>query len=223
MVVGNERIWKEHPGGVWQDTARTIWPFKEVRLHEITLESLCGSAKLCNSSMLVRTTGADRLMTPNFIPVDVTEHYRERLMPRMFPLNGEPLTNYAETIATARGNGRQWGLHQAALIGSVFAALPNAASRTALARSLWRSVNSPVSPRAATLVSVGLALEEARALVFTAPAAALTRSALSFVRHPARLAAIRKTRGNITRELHFLANTALVRELANTYALSVVG
>lgn len=194
VVVGNERIWKELPGGSWQDTGRTIWPFGDVRLHEVTLESLCGGAKLCNSSMLVRTQGADQLLTPDFIPVDVTEHYRERLMPRTFPLNGEPLVNYAETNTTARSKGRMWELQQIALIGSVFIALPGAASRRALARSLWRTVGSSTSPRATTLVGVGIAVREARALVTIAPVAALARSALGYVRHPFRLGSIKCAR-----------------------------
>lgn len=171
VVVGNERIWKELPNDEWEDTGRIIWSFDDVRTHEVTLESLCGGAKLCNSSILVRTAGAAKLQTPDFIPVDVTEHYRERLLPETFPLNGQPLTNYAETIATARGTGRQWGLHQVALIASIFIALPTKASRKKLARSLWREVSSPTSPRATALVAAGFAFDEARALVYSAPPA----------------------------------------------------
>lgn len=217
IVVGNERIWKELPNDQWEDTGRTIWSFGDVRAHEVTLESLCGGAKLCNSSMLMRTARAAGLETPDFIPVDVTEHYRERLMPKTFPLNGKPLTNYAETIATARGKGRLWSLHQIALIGSIFIALPTKSGRAALARSLWRQVASPTSPRATTLVATGLAFVEAHALVFSAPSGALARSAISWARHPSRIADILKARKEMAREVDFLANTLLVKELAKNY------
>jgi hypothetical protein len=217
IVVGNERIWKELPNGQWEDTEQTIWPFSDVRTHEITLESLCGSAKLCNSSILVRTSSAGEMQTPDFIPVDVTEHYRERLMPKAFPLNGKPLTNFAETITTARGRGRWWGLHQIALIASVFVALPTKAGRAALAASLWRDVASPTSPRATTLVGVGVSFLEARSLVSCAPLAALTRAAISWTRHPERLTDILRARTEMAREIDFLANTPLVKALAESY------
>jgi hypothetical protein len=217
IVVGNEHIWKELPNNQWESTGRTIWSFDDVRMHEVTLESLCGGAKLCNSSMLVRTAQAAKLQTPDFIPVDVTEHYRERLMPTMFPLNGAPLTNFAETITTARGTGRLWGLQQVALIASIFVALPTMVGRTALARSLWREVDSPMSPRATTLVGAGLAFTEARALVSSAPPVALARSAVGFARRPGRIVDITKARQEMAREVEFLASTPLVKELVRNY------
>jgi glycosyltransferase involved in cell wall biosynthesis len=218
IVVGNERIWKELPQDQWQDTGTTIWPFHDVRMHEMTLESLCGGSKLCNSSMLVRTSMAAQLLTPDFIPVDVTEHYRERLMPMRFPLNGEALTNYAETLSTARGGGDTWGRHQTALIGSVFIALGDQAKRKALARSLWRAAMSPLSPRATTLVFVGLAISEARALLGAAPPAALARAVLHYARHPNRMREVRRLRGEMARELNFLSAAPVVRELVEQFS-----
>jgi glycosyltransferase involved in cell wall biosynthesis len=217
IVVGNERIWEELPQNQWQDTGRTIWPFQDVRTHEVTLESLCGGSTLCNSSMLVRTSMAAHLLTPDFIPADVTEHYRERLMPMRFPLNGEALTNYAKTLSSARRSDETWGRHQTALIGSIFIALGGRAKREALARSLWRGAVSPLSPRATTLVSVGLALSEARPLLGAAPTAALARAALHYARNPNRMREVRRLRGEMGRELDFLSAAPVVRDLVEKF------
>lgn len=214
IVVGNERIWKELPGGAWMDTCETIWPFRDIRFHEASLEWLCGHAVLCNSSMLVRTSMAGPLVTPISIPVDVTEHFRERLMPRRLLLNGELLVNYAETIETARGKGALWGQFQTALIASVFLALPDERVRRRLAESLWRGVPSATSPRATSLVSTGISIAEARSLVSRAPIMALVRTVVSYVRRPSRLLTIMRTRRAMMEHIEFLATTPLVRELA---------
>jgi glycosyltransferase involved in cell wall biosynthesis len=217
MVVGNERIWKELPGGVWQDTGKTIWPFRVVSLYRPTLEDLCGGAKLCNSSLLVRTARDVSLLTPENIPVDVTEHFRERLMPSAFPLNGEPLVNFAQTIGTARDQGRIWGLYQIALIGSAFVALADATARHRLAKALWRASDSPTSPRASTLVSTGIAISEARALISCAPMLALARSALGFVRHISRVHDILSVRRSLGSQIDFLVKAPLTQELAKAF------
>ena len=79
VAVANERIWRELPGDAWQQTQRAIWNFSDVRRHRFALEDVCGSAKLCNSSALYRLGPERTLRTPDSIPVDVTEHFRERL------------------------------------------------------------------------------------------------------------------------------------------------
>ncbi|MBB5751875.1 glycosyltransferase family 2 protein [Prosthecomicrobium pneumaticum] len=213
LVVGNERIWRELPGGRWHDTETTIWPFYDVRLHSFTLTEICGSAKICNSSMLVRVERRSSLLTPETIPVDVTEHFRERLLPRSVPLNGAPLVNYAETLSSARDVGDRWGMYQALLIGSVFAALRSKTSRRRLAGALWNGV-SPISPRAVALVEAGLANREAHALLWRAPVVGLMRACLSFGRRPTRWLRLLQSRRRLAQHFQFLAEAPLTRNLA---------
>jgi glycosyltransferase involved in cell wall biosynthesis len=217
LVVGNERVWRELPDGGWLDTGATIWPFADVQLHTVTLERICGSAKICNSLMLVRVNRPTSLLTPETIPVDVTEHFRERLLPRHILLNGAPLVNYADTIHTARDRRGSWGLYQVILIGSVFIALPHAGSRRRLAAALWDETRSPVSPRATTLVHTGLAIREARELLRLAPVGALLRTAVSLCRHPGRVFSLRRVQEALGEHLHFLVTAPLTRELAEIY------
>jgi len=213
VVVGNERVWKENPDGSWTDTGQTIWPFGDVRLHSATLASLCGSAVICNSSMLIRTDRSRTLLTPDTIPVDVTEHFRERLLPAEIPLNGAPLVNYAETLATARDSEKLWGQYQIVLIGSVFAALAHA-QRRKLAQGLWREVTSASSPRAMTLIFAGIAVAEARELVRQAPILSLPRAAMALARRPHRIKMLRQAPRALRKQFQFLKNAPLVQELA---------
>ena len=45
LVIGNERIWRELPDGGWLNTGRTIWPFTDLRVHNLRVEEICGSAR----------------------------------------------------------------------------------------------------------------------------------------------------------------------------------
>jgi glycosyltransferase involved in cell wall biosynthesis len=217
IVVSNERIWKELPNDQWQDTGYVIWPFGDVRLFRPTLETLCTGATLRNSSLVVRTALPSPLLTPDDIPVDVTELFRERLIVTSFPLNGEPLVNYAKTLITARDDGRVWGRYQLALIGSTFKALVGEPARRKLARALWRSTTSPTSPRANTLVQTGLAIKEARALLALAPAKALLRSTAGFMRRPQRLADVLFANRKMAAHIDFLVNAPLTQVLAREF------
>src|ERR1700730_797522 len=146
VAVGNERIWKECEDGSWTSTGATVWTAQHgVQVHQYEIEQICGSAKICNSSMLVRL-GDSSYRTPDDIPVDVTEHFRERLFPNRILLVGTSLVNYAETVQTARSvGGSLWGEYQALLICSVFIALPHESGRQELADRLWRSCDSSTS------------------------------------------------------------------------------
>jgi hypothetical protein len=215
IVVGNERIWRELPGGDWQDTGQTIWPFRDVREHRYRVKEICGSAKLVNSAMLARLTGDADLRTPDTIPVDVTEHFRERLLSPSVLLVGEPLVNYVETLVTARSaGGGQWGAWQALLIGSVFVAATQPGARRKLAERLWAECAAPTSPRAVSLVGTGFAVAEARTLVRTAPAPALARFALWAARRPAQAGQIAVARRRHADALAFLVEAPLTRRLA---------
>ena len=182
VVVGNERPWKELPGGGWRPDGDPIWPFRDVRAHGYGLEEICGSAKLCNSAMLFDLGRCGRLRTPDTIPVDVTEHFRERLLSGGVLLHGAPLVNYAQTLATARST-------RGALLGRIPKRLADRQrlhcdqlavkeAPAASAPTVGARCPSPTSPRAVTLVAAGLCLVEARALITEAPRLALARFAI---------------------------------------------
>lgn len=214
LAISNERVWKEMPDHTWIDTGRTIWPEFGVKLYDPELADLCGSAMLCNSSMLIRTRLAAELLTPETIPVDVTEHFRERLLSCPVPLNGEALVNYAETIQTARGKDTSWGNYQIALIASAFMALAGAGRRERLAEKLWRNTPSATSPRATTLVRTGLAVREARALVARAPKVALLRTLAGLIRRPQQVADVLSAPNRLKHEIAFLATAPLTKRAA---------
>lgn len=220
ICVGNERIWKEQVDGTWTDTGVTVWQHRNLHIHEHKLADLCGSSLLCNSAMLVRNVEASRFRTPDTIPVDVTEHFRERLFNGEFLLNGAVLVNYAETLSTARSSqDGTWGLYQPLLIGSTFAALaPQARKR--FAAGLWSSTSGTTSPRAVTLVMTGIHVREARSLLWSAPARAILRSALSLLRRPATFFRTRRRIHDQKDEFDFLREAPLTRRLAQAYCSS---
>jgi hypothetical protein len=216
LVVANERVWRECSDRSWENTGKTIWPFQDVRFHTFSLGEIAGSARICNSSLLVRVDRAEPLLTPEAIPPDVTEHFRDRLLPRTIPLNGAPLVNFGQTLTTARDSGERWSIYQVLLVGSVFAALP-AAARGPFASRLWHDVLSG-SPRATTLVQTGLAIREARSLLASARRGALVRAAISIARHPGALLRLASERQTLKKDFDFLVSAPLTRQLAQMEA-----
>lgn len=164
LAVGNERIWKETPTGEWINTNRTIWPEGRDRLFSTSVDFACGSAKLCNSSMVVRRLARNPYLTPDDLPVDVTEHFRERQVSQPILLVNNVLVNYAETQHTNRQKGGiVWGAYQILLTASCFYSLhPNA--RTLLAQRLVQAESGRCTPRITSLASTALLFPEARAI-----------------------------------------------------------
>lgn len=164
LAVGNERIWEETSSGDWINTRRTIWPESPDQLFSTPLDLACGSAKLCNSSMLVRRLGRVPFLIPDDLPVDVTEHFRERYVTNPFLLINEPLVNYAETQHTNRQKGGFiWGAYQTLLTASCFCSLPPVA-RTHLAQRLASAEAGRCTPRITSLATTALFFPEARAI-----------------------------------------------------------
>lgn len=161
----NERIWVEQTDGSWVDTGRNVWPLTGgEQLFEWKPSDKCGSAKLCNSALLFRTSKAESMQTPSEIPIDVTEHFRERVVPHPFLLVNKPLVNYAETRDTHRSrDGTTWSMYQVMLIGSVFALAPSGC-RKQLAMSLWRRSREGQPLFATALLSTAWFVPDARAL-----------------------------------------------------------
>ena len=213
LVVANEQLWQELDDGGWLNTKLTIWPFADIRRHKFSVEEI-GSAKICNSAMLVRVRREHPLQTPEIIPVDVTEHFRERLLPPLVLLNGVPLVNYAMTLQTARNTcGDSWGDHQCLLIGSVFVAADPGDGK-ALAARLWRNCVGKTSQRAVSLISTSIAFPEARALLWAAPTMSLCRFGLWLIRRPVRLIRLLTVRRRLAKELDFLVAAPLTQYLA---------
>jgi len=213
-AICNELIWKETRDGSWLNTGRTLWNHDGARLHNYGLEQIAGSAKICNSSMLLRTDATFDFETPGTIPVDVSEHFRERLLDGPVVLFGKPLVNYAETIETARSaTGSKWGIFQCLLIGSIFVVLNNRRERNAFAKRLWDLCCSNTSPRAMTLVMTGLYIGDARPLFTLAPVSAWIRFILWMLRHPLQLLAMSQMTNNYDKELKFLVQAPLTRRL----------
>jgi hypothetical protein len=215
VAVANETVWAEIADGSWRNTGRTIWDFGGVVEYAYSAEDLCGSAKICNSSMLVRVSSDCPYITPSGIPVGVPEHFRERLFGRRIALVGLPLVNYAETISTARSKeGPTWGTFQCLLTGSMFIALEEGKRRKKLAKVLWCGCNSSTSPRAVSLVMTGIAIAEARSLLALAPIGSLVRFGAWALRHPPFIISVVRARKKYEAELEFLSAAPLTRETA---------
>ena len=136
LAIANENIWEEKPNGEWLDLKRTIWPVSGSNyLFDFNAEQKCLGAKICNSSMLWRT-GNFNWLTPAEIPIDVTEHFRERIIPHPILIISKPLVNFAVTRHTHRDSNGEWSVYQALLIASVFENI-NATERINLAKKLW--------------------------------------------------------------------------------------
>jgi hypothetical protein len=165
LSCGNERVWQEQPDSTWIDTGTTVWSAgnTEEKLEWSAVDK-CGGARLCNSSLLFRTAGAEHWQTPADIPIEVTEHFRERVIPHPFLLVSQPLVNYAQTLVTHRSrDASAWNSYQVLLVGSVFV-LARPEGRASLARSLWRRAREDNAQLTATLLATGWLVAEAREL-----------------------------------------------------------
>ena len=196
------------------DTGQNIWADFGEAVHHFSLSGICGSAKLCNSAIVYRAIKPAPL-TPDDIPVDVTEHFREQMFAAGIALHSKPMVNYAVTLKTARGRGGVWGNYQSPLIASVFAALPHARSRRELALTLWAECPSPTAPRTVALVMCGLAMREARDLLTTAPKVALLPAAINILRRPGAAWRGRRSQHGLDPHFAFLRDAPLTQELAD--------
>ena len=185
IACSNERIWRERHDGTWHDTGRTIWPVATQPVEfPFRWIDKCGSARICNSALLFRTRLANAWQTPDDLPVDVTEHFRERVLPHPILLIPRPLVNYAETIQTHRAVGHGiWSEFQVILIGSVFATLPTVRRRS-FSVELWADVRRHRPQTATSLLYASLAVPSARSLLYSARPAELFRFLLTIIRRP---------------------------------------
>lgn len=185
MAVANENIWKELPNNKWQNTLQTIWDKTDgIGLFSYHLIDKCGSAKICNSSMVWKTENSENWKTPNEIPIDVTEHFRERVIPHPILLVYTPLVNYAVTINTFRkGNELKWSIYQTLLVTSIFNNL-NKDTANILANDLWLKARTKNKLLKTLLLNSSLASKQSRILLKKATILELLRYFLTFIRRP---------------------------------------
>jgi glycosyltransferase involved in cell wall biosynthesis len=206
IAVANENIWREEADGSWTDTARTIWQETSgCRLYYFQVKDKCGSAKICNSSMLWRTGESSQWLTPEDLPIDVTEHFRERVLPHPILLVNEPLVNYAQTIHTNRSNGLAWSCYQVLLISSVFICI-NIDHKEKLADILWAQARTVNRQFKTTLLHTALSHTGAFVLLKKAKIAELFRYALTWVKNPVACFRIVKSHQHYRTHWDFLLN-----------------
>jgi hypothetical protein len=197
VACGNERIWQEQADGTWRDTETNIWPVttSESLFHSNSLDK-CGQARLCNSSLLFRTANASDWQTPAGIPIDVTEHFRERVIPHPVLLVNQPLVNYAETLVTHRSKDPSiWASYQILLLGSTFA-LTSERGRPILAKALWARARTAEPLFATTLLATGKLIPAAKDLWKLGRLREKVRFAAGAIRHPKTTRALLSVRRN---------------------------
>lgn len=215
VAVGNEKIVEELEDGSWRDSNRILWPHRNIMSYVTTAEAACGTAKICNSSMLVRRGELNPWYTPQDLPVDVTEHFRERVIPQPLLLVGVPLVNFAVTLQTNRDvRGRCWSDYQMLLIGSVFVSCPSE-EREELARRLLRESHGRPSPRVASLLATGLSFREARCIWKYVTIEQVFRFALTLARRWWRIHQVFSVRRRLVSHLDWLLKSPLNQSISN--------
>lgn len=155
VAVANEKIWHEGLGGNWTCNNQTIWPIDEgIRLFKFSAQDKCGYAKICNSSMFWNTKNSS-WTTPPDIPIDVTEHFRERAIPHPILLITKPLVNFSVTLSTHRKRNNEWSIYQAMLIASVFENI-SGRERNELAQKLWKNARKKNKLHITSLMNASL-------------------------------------------------------------------
>jgi hypothetical protein len=215
IACGNERIWIEKNDGSWVESGRNVWAVNEGEsLLQWNALDKCGGAKLCNSSLLFRTAGADKWQTPAGIPIDVTEHFRERVAPHPILLVHKPLVNYAQTLMTSRSSSAAlWASYQLMLVGSVFA-IAQSKCRAGLARALWERARNTDRVLSTTLLATGLFVPSARILWDEAWPREKTRFVLGLLCHPRIAASLRGACDRQTQEWNWLQRGAFANFMA---------
>jgi len=217
IACANERIWRERSGESWERTGATVWAdIRGFAEYSTRFEDACGSAKLCNSSTVFKTANATSWQTPDDIPVDVTEHFRERLVKQPVLLVHEPLVNYSETLQTHRSSsGTLWSDYQSLLIGSCFFSLPSE-HRVDSARMLWKKLGKWPSPRATSLLLASRATPEARSLWSTSSQIQRLRFIATSFRWPAATLRTLDVQSRLRRHWNFLCASSYNQNLSKS-------
>jgi len=221
VAVGNETIWKEQSNGEWIKTNKKIWKEKKNIKYYVTPIDACGSAKICNSSTVWRYELSAEYVTPENIPVDVTEHFRERVLPQPFLLVRKPLVNYAETVETNRDKtGIIWGEYQILLIGTCFASIKKE-HRIAFARALLHFLKDKNGPRSTSLLMTGLIISEARSLLTKANWIQKIRFAISILANPKKTVYFLTIKTRKKEHWNFLLKSPFNLQLEKIYSCNI--
>lgn len=195
IACANECIWEETAQGDWRNTSHTIWPASNsVRIAPRSIASALQRPLLCNSALLFRTQKSEAWQTPASIPIDVTEHFRERVVPHPLLLLHQPLVNYGKTLSSHRQKGNAiWGQYSVLIIGSVFTNLaPHL--RTEVAQQTLERARTQAKWEITSFLSTGLFIPEARALWRMATKREKLRHVFTLARHPVISAALSRAR-----------------------------
>ena len=205
LITANERVWQEQGDGTWTRTSERIRPERDaIRPVPLRLEDKCGASVLANSALLYRLAESGNWMTPPEIPVDVTEHYRERRVRHPFLMHDRVLVNFGRTRQTARSHDAfDWNVQQVLLIGSVFA-LVGASERPALADRLLANARCDSPLQVNALALTGRFISEARDLWTRARVSERARVVGHLMRHRGDHARYRRLRRTHAAEWTYL-------------------
>jgi glycosyltransferase involved in cell wall biosynthesis len=148
LAWGNQRFWREEPGGSWTDTGRDIWDRPEGAVPEVfewpQPRHLFGALHSVGS-MLARSATVQGSMVPLTTDFAATEGYRERMYPFPILFVPERLGNFALTVGTARSADLALEtVSQALLAGSLFACTNPTDQEL---RQAWDQVSGPLRKR----------------------------------------------------------------------------
>ncbi|MDQ0967616.1 glycosyltransferase involved in cell wall biosynthesis [Flavobacterium sp. W4I14] len=216
MAVANEVIWKETPKNGWESTGQTIWqPDDAVVEFTYELVDKCGKAKICNSSMFWRSKNAHNWQTPREIPIDVTEHYRERIIPHPILLIHTPLVNFAATISSNRkGNENAWTVHQSLLVSSIFSLCYQHQTKN-LAKQLWFEARTFHHLFSYTLLFASFVDSRSKILWELATTREKLRFIVAILKRPLQFMMILNAKKNHYESWNYLMNTSPKQEKDN--------
>ncbi|WP_316797800.1 glycosyltransferase [Pedobacter frigidisoli] len=207
LAVSNENIWSETGDGEWIKTGNYAWNKKtDIEFYGYELKDKCGSAKICNSAMLWKTDKSNNWLTPDDLPVDVTEHFRERVIPHPILVVNEPCVNFSVTQETARSQKLWlWGSYQVLLISSVFKCT-DSKTRINLANELWLTARNGNKPYITSLLHTGLSLKSARILWMNASILDIFRYLLTWIKSPLTCYKIIRSPQRLSKHFNFLTS-----------------
>jgi hypothetical protein len=145
-------------------------------------------------------------LTPPDIPVDVTEHFRERVLPHPILLVNAPLVNFAQTRQSSRsGKNQLWGSYQVLLISSVFVTLDTSTAEQ-LADELWLDARSHHPQSRTSLLHSGLSHTHAHVLFGKATWRELLKYGLTWMKSPRTCYRIIRAPALLSAHFEFLVN-----------------
>ena len=185
IAISNEFLWKEERNGTWTDLKTTVLPkISGVEKYANDLMEQCGSTKICNSAMVWRTMKSEYWLIPTDLPIDVTEHFRDRVIHRERLMVYKPLVNFAQTINTNRtSDPANWGSYQVLLIASIFKKI-SPELRSTIASRLLERARRVSAPYKTSLLHASFAERSARELFKQATLGEIFRYSLTWLKSP---------------------------------------